>query len=140
MKLIRGQVPEKGTYGTLFTEDEKKICCTIEREWLNNEPYISCVPDGVYELVEYKSPRFGKTFALVNHDLGVGLYQGDAKRYAILFHAANKPDQLQGCIAPVLYLNTRWGGNESKIALNKVLKYLMHTNDRFLEIQPAHCK
>lgn len=81
---------------------------TIERPFIpdseaGSKPFKSCVPDGVYELRPVESPRFGKTWALVNPALRVWQYAHariGPGRYAILFHAANWAAQLQGCIAP----------------------------------------
>lgn len=71
---------------------------TLERPWLNNKPFSSCVPCGAYALKKYQSNKFGPCWALDNHDLNVSLYD-TTKRYAILIHSANRVTELQGCIA-----------------------------------------
>ena len=74
------------TVGKLYV-DGVLLCYTIEKPWKNNEPMISCVPAGVYELNPCKSHRFGDTYCLENTDLGVSLHR-DTKRTNILFHKA----------------------------------------------------
>lgn len=70
---------------------------TIERPWLNNAGNVSCVPEGVYELVPYVSPKHGQTWYLRNHALGVGA-AGEHRSYCEI-HSANWAEQLEGCIA-----------------------------------------
>jgi hypothetical protein len=112
------------------------ICRAIEKPWASNAPFVSCVPEGTYGLVEYNSPKFGDTWALVNHDCGVGLYQGDSDRYACLIHKANWVHQLQGCIAPVTQftvLDGKWAGSASGTAFN-LIKGLIEGGDTQLII------
>jgi hypothetical protein len=78
------------------------ICKTIEKPWKNNIPYESCIPTGEYELIPYDSPKHGKTYAFVNHELGVGANKGDSDRFACLLHVANWAHQLERCVAPSL--------------------------------------
>lgn len=76
-------------------------CWTIEKPWVNNEPFKSCIPEGEYTLVPHKSEKYAKTYALVNQDLGITHQQEpSSKRYACLFHTANYPDDVEGCIGP----------------------------------------
>ena len=56
--------------GRLFVEGIF-INWTIERPWLDNQNDISCVPDGVYDVIPHISPRYGEVLALVNPDLNV---------------------------------------------------------------------
>ena len=90
---------EHGTFGELFDPEGHKICCTVEREWYNNERGISCVPEGIYVAKPADSPRFGEVYVLESENLGV-THNGPSQRTHILIHKANTPDQLQGCIAP----------------------------------------
>jgi hypothetical protein len=90
------------TVGKCFLDD-KFFCFTMEQPWNDNEPYKSCIPTGVYNLVDFNSPKFGHTYALVNEVIGVTPYKTNlnnrTNRYAILFHSANWAKQLNGCIA-----------------------------------------
>lgn len=85
-----------GTFGVLRLDGYE--WWTAEREWADNEPNKSCIPEGSYEVLSHDSPKFGKCMILCGDTVGID--EGDAHRHSILIHAANWPDQLQGCIAP----------------------------------------
>lgn len=87
-----------GTFGALY-HNGKPFCKTIEREWKNNKPNISCVPAGLYRLEWHDSPKYGRRLHLVAKSLGVTI-NGPSQRTHCLFHTANHPDQLEGCVAP----------------------------------------
>ena len=123
MKIVRGYT-DQGTFGRWYSDDGAFICYSLEKPWADNMPFDSCVPEGTYGLVDYDSPKFGETFALVNHDLDVGVYAGDAKRYAILLHKANWASQLHGCIAPGTILSAlggKWSVSSSGAAYAKII-------------------
>lgn len=62
---------------------------TIEREWKNNEPFESCIPNGVYPMVRVNSPRFGEqTWEIAEVP----------NRTHILIHIANTANNVEGCI------------------------------------------
>lgn len=80
---------------------------TTEQPWRDNAKGRSCVPAGEYELLPHNSTKYGPVVVLSNPDLDVYPYEGDVPeakrgvaRATCLIHAANWPDQLQGCIAP----------------------------------------
>lgn len=83
---------------------------TMERLWLDDQPDVSCVPRGTYDLVPHvisHGPLSGLAcYALSNADLGVfpeppDNYTGaNPVRVACLIHPANWAFQLEGCIAP----------------------------------------
>lgn len=115
------------TVGKLYI-DGVILCYTIEKPWRDNEPMISCIPAGVYELNPCLSPRFGKTYCLENTALDVSLCD-HTKRTHILLHKANKESQLLGCIAPVSTFGVlpgsgEWCGLSSAVAYNKLMKVL----------------
>ena len=99
--ILRRRYFENGTYSYLYREDGSKVCCFAEREWRNNTPSKSCVPEGDYHLVPHDSPKYGDCYALVAPTLGVTIH-GPSIRTACLIHVANKPSQLLGCAAPGL--------------------------------------
>ncbi|EMD1175041.1 hypothetical protein VP758_001557 [Vibrio harveyi] len=116
LTLITKGLPN-GTYGELFMNGER-LCYTVEREWNNNNPSISCVPAGTYTLKRHESPRFGECFALEAPTLGVTVY-GPSVRTHCLMHVANFPHQLEGCIAPGTALHaTQWGVSNSSKAMS----------------------
>ncbi len=110
LELIRTYFPD-GTNGELL-HNNKRVCFTIELPWLANKQRVSCIPEGRYELTKRYSPRFG-------HHL---LVNNVAKRHLILLHAANDAlKELQGCIAPVSVCTGEGKGNNSMLALKKLL-------------------
>lgn len=75
-----------GTAGRLVIGET--VLWTIERPWLSNRPMMSCIPQGHYQCERYSSARFKNTFEIV----------GVPERSKILFHVANFPHEVQGCI------------------------------------------
>jgi hypothetical protein len=93
--LTRFAYSPMGVFGRLTFEDFS--CYTVERPWENNIPRVSCIPEGVYTLKWYDSPRFGRTLAVDGNTVSV--YQSrHHQRSAILIHPANTIDDLLGCI------------------------------------------
>lgn len=93
--------PVAGTFGRLLLNDVRHAF-SIEQPWRNNEPFRSCVPAGIYDLVPFlsKTKYPHETYALVNEELGVYLNDqcDGVSRYACLLHSANLAAELQGCI------------------------------------------
>ena len=80
------------------TTPDHFIGYSMERAWLGNEPFISCIPKGEYIVSPHVSPKFGDCYIITSVKQGiVGIDSG--KRTHILFHSANRALQLHGCIA-----------------------------------------
>lgn len=75
---------------------------TIERPWLKNKPFESCVPEGTYRVIRDSRPSRGSTFCLINESLDVYQYPAVGKRDSILIHVGNWVKDIVGCIAPGL--------------------------------------
>lgn len=90
---------------------------TVERPWLQNQPYISCIPEGKY--LCYSRPYYrGGYDAIALADVPM--------RSHILFHKANRPVDLAGCIAPVSYLaclDGDWAGLNSAAAFRRLMDW-----------------
>ena len=108
--ILRSYYPG-GTNGRLYINGSFQ-CYTIELPWLNNEPRVSCIPEGEYYVDKRYSLHLGRHL-LVTHVPG---------RDLILVHAANDAIlELKGCIAPVTsLLQTPGNGLQSKLALSKI--------------------
>jgi hypothetical protein len=78
------------TYGHLLDVENRIVCCTVERPWLNNANDISCVPAGSYLCHRYFSPK---------HQRDVFMLGDVPGRTNIEIHIANLPTELLGCIA-----------------------------------------
>lgn len=138
MKIVRGYT-DVGTFGRWYADNGSFLAYSMERPWVDNAPFTSCIPEGKYGIVDYNSPKFGDTYALVNHELDVGVYEGEAKRFAILIHKANWPRQLHGCVAPgtkLSALDGEWSVSSSGLAYAKVIAEIL-SGDGTLEITHA---
>ena len=110
LELIRTYYPY-GTNGEI-SNNGKRLCFSIELPWKNNQPQISCIPEGSYELKKRYSQKHG-------HHLQVLNVPG---RNLILLHPANDAlKELKGCVAPVSLLTSEGKGSSSRIALKKIL-------------------
>ena len=76
-----------GMFGVLIDWDVP-FALTLERQWLNNEPMLSCIPAGDYICKRVISPKFGDVFKII----------GVEGRNNILFHKGNVIDHTEGCI------------------------------------------
>lgn len=122
MILERISQDEEGTFGILTVDDFHRFY-TVERPWLDNQQFVSCVPPGEYKLVPHRSHKYGDVLALVNEDMNITHWEdeGENNRYAILIHVANYPKDVQGCIG----LGTEMGDKmvlHSKKAIKRFYK------------------
>lgn len=83
---------DRQTVGVLFNETLDELCKILELPWKDNQRNISCIPEGHYEVMAHRSPKFGDSFWI-----------RDVKdRSEILIHPANFTRELRGCLAPGL--------------------------------------
>ena len=130
MELVLKRIchPE-GSNGSLYN-GAQLVCRTIELPWRGNQPQISCIPEGRYELRERHSKKYGR-------HLLVAKVPG---RSYILFHPANNAlKELRGCIAPVTDHTGPGRGTQSRIAMGKLMKLFSECLEKsepvFLTIQ-----
>lgn len=117
MKLLR-RYKSGYTEGKLIFPDDSNIYC-LEREYINNEPYISCIPEGKYLVDRDKQGRFKL------YKIREGQIKG---RTNIEIHAGNIPEQhSQGCILPCLSIKDGIGYS-SKAACDELLKWFGETS------------
>jgi len=113
-----------GTFGSLLDANTgEQLAVTVECPWHNNAPGRSCVPAGDYIVESHVSPRFGQCLVISAPSLGV-TKEGPSLRTHCLFHAANRPSELKGCIAPGIRFGSvdgNWAVLDSKKALDKLL-------------------
>jgi hypothetical protein len=88
-----------GTFGKLTYEDFS--CLTVERPWANNQPLISCIPEGFYKANWYAAPKFanlGDVLAITGNT--VSLFPDNIhRRSRILIHPGNTMNDVEGCVA-----------------------------------------
>lgn len=87
--LTRISSTKYGTFGVLVdTLNYFPFATTIERPWLENKSNVSSIPSGTYTCKRVTRPKHGECFEV----------QDVPDRFAILFHVANYPENVQGCI------------------------------------------
>jgi Family of unknown function (DUF5675) len=77
-----------GTFGEWRENGGAFEAFTVERPWLDNQPFVSCIPDGTYPLQRFHSSRFGHVWMVCEVP----------NRSSILIHPANWPSDVEGCI------------------------------------------
>ena len=102
--LTRYESTRAGTFGHIRLDYH--TWHTVERQWIDNWPFISCIPSGAYTLTPHESDRHGSCFSIIGGS--VALAKSDLEppvitRYAVLMHSANFSSELAGCIAPGMY-------------------------------------
>ncbi|PRY38459.1 hypothetical protein CLV58_109186 [Spirosoma oryzae] len=97
-----------GTNGSL-TDGMREISKTIELPWKDNQPRISCIPEGTYPVVIYNSPKHGPSL-LLKKVPGRSMIEVHSANWAMGKDGTGKTPQLLGCIAPVTQLDTETGG------------------------------
>jgi len=107
-----------GVFGDLKTAGGLELY-TVERRWLDNRPWVSCIPSGIYTI---RKGDFRGRYP----DLEFVEVPG---RSAIEIHRANLASSLQGCIAPGLRLGTidgAWAVINSRQALEDLVRSFDH--------------
>lgn len=107
LRLERYSWTDEYTEGRLFTSvtgEKAHIAYTIERPWLDNQPNVSCIPEGIYDIRQHKRPSGERAFILIGNGCCAYPHQVNEQspRWGILIHAANHPHEIEGCIAPGL--------------------------------------
>lgn len=127
--LLRVSSEPLATRGVILV-DGAPICVTLELPWKDNQAQISCIPEGIYDASWYLSPSHGETI----------LFQNVPGRSLIMFHSANTPDQLKGCVAPGCefgIMDDQPAVFKSKLAMGK-LKAAMYGERQFkIEVKRA---
>ena len=86
--ILRTYHPEATT--SIFLDPMgNKLCVLLGKPWLDNKHFISCIPEGVYQVKKYHSQKFPNAFE----------FQHVPDRTVCLIHNANHVGQLEGCEA-----------------------------------------
>lgn len=91
VRLTRTEQNDKQSLGVLQIIDGYRIamsCFTLELPDRNNEPQVSCIPTGSYQVKKRTSPKFREHFHIV----------GVPNRSYILIHAGNYHTGILGCV------------------------------------------
>lgn len=136
--LLKTTETNGATIGNLVGINGEDLGVTIERQWLDNEPNISCVPAGIYKLIPHDSPRFGKTYALENEELDVSKCGRTKRTYCLFGHVGNTVEDVTGCVAfgwRVIFGREGVFITDSRSSTEKVLKYIKENGVTHVEIQ-----
>jgi len=109
-----------GTFGRLHYRDLH--CYTVEKQWEHNQPFISCIPVGIYKLET--TIFYGGDGPGGKRDYPTYKLLSVPNRSQIKIHVANTSDDLMGCIGlgtQLGSLSKRWAVLESKLALRRFL-------------------
>lgn len=119
--LTRFAYSHMGVFGKLFVPGKEEDfeafeCFTVERPWLGNKPFESCIPIGEYSIVLGRFNRGGYPAYEVTDVPG---------RSLIKIHRGNTMNDLLGCIAPGLALgciNGVWAVTNSREAFSSFME------------------
>ena len=87
LKLIRVETSDQGTFGVLLINGIA-FCVTLELPWRDNQNDISCIPEGIYPVERYLSPKHG----------AVLLVKNVPGRDLVEIHPGNLISEILGCI------------------------------------------
>lgn len=136
MKLIIKRFPstEHGTFGAWCDAEGYPLMSSLERPWLDNIPFKSCIPAGKYQCVRVSTGLKAVHKAGYEETFEVMDVPG---RDLIRVHPANWYDELEGCLST----GTRFGyihgrpAVKSSVAAFKEWMQMLEAETRFeLEI------
>ena len=87
-RLKRYLISNKAILGVLNDSQNNEICKTLENPYLDNKPYISSIPCGIYHCKEFNGVKYKNVWEILNV----------AGRSSILFHNGNTSKHTKGCI------------------------------------------
>lgn len=123
LTLIRDKDNGESTLGRLFCEGEF-LCFTLENTWADNEPRVSCVPEGNYQLETKKYGRYWEKYK----PLEIPILKDVPNRSQILIHPGNFPKDTLGCILVGDNKANNFVGN-SRNTWKKFHKYFVEANE-----------
>ncbi len=130
-----GREPD-ATWGRLSCVGTETTLFTVERPWVFNRRFNSCIPDGLYGLERHDSTKFPQSWAMVGPGVSHQEEPG-TPRYACLIHAANWRFQLEGCIAPgesIAWLDRAQAVTNSRKTLSMLDEILLELDEPQIEI------
>lgn len=87
-RLKRYLISNKAILGVLNDSQNNEICKTLENPYLDNKPYISSIPCGIYHCKEFNGVKYKNVWEILNVP----------GRSSILFHNGNTSKHTKGCI------------------------------------------
>lgn len=130
--LLKRTYFNDATIGLLWIEgQDNPVWHTIEKPWLDNMAFKSCIPEGEYVVKSYTSQKYPDVWEITSVQ----------DRTHILIHAGNWESDLQGCIAVGVSAGYMQQASESKkavtssrIAINQLKKVIGYPSEFKLKI------
>ena len=109
---------------------------TIELPWVNNEPSVSCIPEGHYSLNKRSSGVVNRT-SHGNYTAGWEVTNVAGRTY-IMIHIGNTVSDFQGCIGigeGLGVIDNDWAILHSSISFDKFMREMETSDDWKLTIR-----
>ena len=132
-----------GTFGRIVIDG--KTYFTLERQWSNNEPGVSCVPLGSYTLhwqpttTPVPDSYDGYTWYLDGESVSRN-HASEKPRTRIAVHIGNTQKDIRGCIAvgrSLSMIGKEWAISSSNAALTDLLEAIGPGNHQLMIIDGA---
>jgi hypothetical protein len=130
-KLERQEYTNLSTIGSIYLDGDF-ICYSLELPYIDNQPFISCIPPDDYDLVPHNSDRHPNHFALIGGTVSHFPEPGK-ERSTILIHKGNFPHEINGCIA-VGELKDRNQVIGSKAAFDRLMELIRQHDIKQIKI------
>jgi len=146
LTLLRIKQDKTGTLGVLLLPNFRPVY-TVEQPWRDSTEHdygvsgASCVPPGEYLLTSSMSPSHKKMRWYLSTENGMISPHGsrESVRAGIMFHPANLPSQLRGCIAPGMLAHPgALGVLQSQMAQIEMDRALAGRTQALLSIRDAY--
>jgi hypothetical protein len=98
IEIKRSYMPDGSCVIGKLTLPDGWSCFTMERPWLNNQPSISCIPEGLYSMGMRSSSVVTRTSQ--SEFIEGWEIQGVVGRSYIMIHPGNWAHNSEGCILP----------------------------------------
>lgn len=111
IRLNRFDYGEDATFGIIDLPNGDCLY-TLELPWKGNTPFVSCIPEGKYLCIPD-----------MHNNRPSWLLCDVPGRDLVKIHAANLPDELEGCIAPGMKMGRMYGRRaviSSRLAMAKL--------------------
>lgn len=103
---------------------------TIELPWVNNEPSVSCIPEGTYKLNKRSSGVVNRS-SNGKYTAGWEVTNVEGRTY-IMIHIGNTVSNFQGCIGigeGLGVINDNWAILHSAVAFDKFMREMETSED-----------
>jgi len=127
------------TWGRLLVPGVSRVMFTVERPWVYNRPFESCIPTGMYALSRHDSINHPRSWAMTSETVTLKQYANMGSRYGCLLHVGNFVTDVVGCISPgrsIAWFDGKkvQGVTNSGDTMQAIDEALIRTGTRHIEI------